>query len=317
MQYNHITKEERVKIEVLTQQGYSNGDIATTLGRSVSAIGKELTRNGGASGYRASAAEKRRRRVRRDANVSFRKLVPGSVLTEHVTVCLKKYWSPEQVAGRLRHERSKQGTVCHQTIYTFIRREAPELKIFLRCRKGKYRRRYGTKLREKRREQAKKRRIDTRPACVEKRTRVGDWEGDTIVGAEKTCHIVTHVDRKSGMLLADKVTNATARQVCAVTVSRFSRLPKKKRHTVTYDNGTLFAEYERTERMIGATIYFARPYRSTDRATNENTNGLLRQFFPKKTLFEPITKRRLDRAVTLINERPRKRLNYRTPLEMF
>ena len=315
MPYQHITREERVKIEAWKQAGESNGDIARFLGRSRSTIGRELKRNGNL--YKALPAERRRIEVRRASNATRRKILAGSALAKYIEEGIKKYWSPEQVSGRMKRDHPNKPSVCHETIYKYIYKEQPELKKYLRCRKGKYRRRYGTKIREKRREEAKKKRIDVRPAIVEYRSRIGDWEGDTIVGKEKIKHILTHVDRKSGLLLADKVERATAEQVRKITTRRFKKIAKKKCHTITYDNGVQFAEHETLERDLQIAVYFAHQYRSWERGTNENANGLLRQFIPKGSPFQNITKQKLDRYVKLINTRPRKRHNYLTPLEVF
>ena len=162
-----------------------------------------------------------------------------------------------------------------------------------------------------------KRRVDERPQVIEKRKRLGDWEGDTIVGKEKTERILTHVDRKSGVLLADKVSRMNAPVVRAISVQRLRTLPDDKRHTVTYDNGIEFSEHEFIERDGKVKVYFAYPYHSWERGTNENTNGLLRQFFPKGTAFRTISQENIDHVVSLINNRPRKRHNYQTPLEVF
>ncbi len=187
---------------------------------------------------------------------------------------------------------------------------------YLRCQKGKYRRRYGTRIREKHREEQKKKRIDKRPSEVEKKKRVGDWEGDTIVGKDKS-HILTHVDRKSGFGIADKLSRGLAELMSKITQERFRNIPKNKRHTITYDNGTTFSEHELTEKKTKIDIYFANPYHSWERGCNENFNGLLRQFFPKKSSFATVTQEQIEKVIKLINNRPRKRLNYRTPAEVF
>lgn len=313
----HITREERVKIEAWKASGETNGAIAKYLGRHRSTIGKELRRNivSGKKKYKGVTADHARLARRNEANQTLRKLVVGSALANKIEDGIKKYWSPEQVVGRMKREKNIL-SVCHETVYRYIRREKPELKKYLRCRKGNYRRRYGTGIREKRREEAKKKRIDTRPKIIEKRTRLGDYEGDTIVGSEKTEHIQTLVDRKSGRLYADKLAEATAEKTRKATTARLKNLPKKRRRTVTYDNGSLFAEYESLERDLNIQVYFAYPYHSWERGTSENTNGLLRQFLPKGSPFKDVTQTKLNHFVKLINTRPRKRHNYLNPLEV-
>ena len=163
----------------------------------------------------------------------------------------------------------------------------------------------------------KKRRIDTRPALVEKRERVGDWEGDTIVGAEKTQRLLTPVERKSGYLFADKLDIVTAEIVREKTARRFRSVPKEKRETITSDNGSEFSDHAKLEEDTGITVSFAYPYHSWERGTSENTNELIRQFFPKGSSFSMITEQRVEQVARLINNRPRKRLSYLTPREVF
>lgn len=319
MSYRHFNKEDRIRLAALFEAGHSNTTIAAELGRDPTSIARELKRNCSLidGRYLPGGAEDACRERRRRANARRCKILPGSDLENVIIAGLKTYWSPEQIVGRMKREDKGTPTVVHETIYHYIYARHPELKRYLRCVKGKYRRRYGTKIREKWREQAKKKRIDERPRIVERRTRIGDWEGDTIVGAEKTIHILTHAERKSGLLLADKASDATASAIRTLTVKRFHKLPKKKRLSITYDNGVQFSEHEATERDLHIPIYFAYPYHSWERGTNENTNGLLRQFFPKKSSFRGVTQQRLDRVVKMLNTRPRKRLHYATPEEVF
>lgn len=319
MSYTHFTREERIRLAALKQAELSNKEIARELQRDVATIGRELKRNCSPEKgrYLPGRAQELKNLRRTQANQQFRKITPDSALEKYIVGRLKKYWSPEQIAGRMKRKKLFKTTVVHETIYRYIYHNKPELKKYLRCTKGKYRRRYGTKIREKQREEAKKKRIDERPAIVETRQRIGDWEGDTIVGGEKTTHILTHVERRSGLLLADKASDTTAPNIRRLTIQRFNKLPKKKRQTITYDNGVQFSEYETTERDLNISIYFAHPYHSWERGTNENTNGLIRYFLPKKSLFKNVTQQKLDRIVKLINTRPRKRHNYATPEEVF
>lgn len=223
---------------------------------------------------------------------------------------LKEHRSPEQIAGVL-------GCLCASTIYRYIKERAPHLKQFLRSQKGKYRRKRGTKIREKAREQAKKRRIDERPAVVERRSRLGDWEGDTIMGRDKRVRIVTFVDRKSGYLIAFLLPKMRAQLLTSLTLQHFRSIPKAKRKTLTLDNGTEFSDWERLEKKSGATVYFAYPYHFWERGSNENTNGLLRQYFPRSLDFNLITPEELSAVVRKLNDRPRKRLGFKSPRQLF
>ena len=320
MHYKHITLEERIKIETLRKEGYRKNEIAVCLKRHRSTIGRELEKNfeGVGGVYRAKQAQKRKKMVREKANVTLRKLKPGGALSIYIEKKMKCYWSPEQIAGRLKKKHRGKTVISHETIYQYIYHHQRDLLCFLRHgHKRHYRRRYGTKLREKRREEAKKKRIDERPKIVETRSRIGDWEGDTIVGGEKTVHLLTHADRKSGLLLLNKLSTATAEHTRRVVTQLFSKIPKHKRHTITYDNGTQFSQHEALSRDIKTDIYFAHPYHSWERGTNENVNGLVRQFFPKRSFFKQITSAQIRHLELLINTRPRKRLGYSTPQEVF
>jgi len=320
MSYNHFTPEQRNELSALLRAGIRQNRIAELLGKSPAAVCQEIKRNSIDEKYNAGYAKKRTKKRRVVANQRFKKLENNVWLRSYVIKKIKKVaWSPQQIAGRLKlkYPNDKERHIGKDAIYAYIYSERKDLVKHLRCQKGKYRRQYGTRIREKRREEMKKKRIDTRPKIVESRERIGDWEGDTIVGGEKTIHMLTHVERRSGMLFADKLEKATAELTKEKTIARFDKIAKDKKYTITYDNGSTFAEHEMTEKETGMDIYFAYPYHSWERGSNENTNGLLRQFFPKKSMFANITQETIEKAVKLINNRPRKRLNYLTPREVF
>lgn len=315
MSHKQLSSKERIVLEKLFSSRIRQKEIAEILERPPSTISRELARNRDKDGnYSVKIAKKKLKKRRTKMNQKFKKITQKSSIRQYVIRKLRKYWSPQQIAAKSTLRGQK---ICHETIYQFVYNKRPDLIKYLRAKKGKYRRRHGTLDREKHREEAKKRRIDTRPVIVEKRTRIGDWEGDTIRGGDKKSAILTHVDRKSGYLIANRLERAFAEKVRTTTVAEFSKLPKNKVHTITYDNGCEFAEHETTEIWLKTAIYFAYPYHSWERGTNENTNGLLRQFFPKGTDFSKVTDFDLQMAVKLINNRPRKRLNYHTPKEIF
>lgn len=319
MLQRHFTSEQRNELSAFLRARVKKKDIAKYLKKHRSSIWRERRRNGSENGkYYARKAKRLTKERRINANSRFRKLENSAWLKRHVVRELKRYWSPEQIAGRLkrRYATDKDKWIGKDSIYRFVYAKRKDLLKYLRCQKGKYRRRYGTRIREKQREALKKRRIDSRPEIVDKRERIGDWEGDTILGKDKN-HILTHTERKSGLILADKLSSATAEETSAKTITRFKKIAKIKKQTMTYDNGSTFSNHEFTEREIGFCIYFARAYHSWERGCNENANGLLRQFFPKKTPFGPITQAEIEKAVRLLNSRPRKRLNYLTPNEVF
>lgn len=233
------------------------------------------------------------------------RILTGALLHTVVNL-LKEHQSPEQIAGVLK-------CVNASTIYRYIRERAPHLKQYLRQQKGRYRRKRGTKILERAREQAKKRRIDERGAVVERRGRLGDWEGDTMQGRDKRVRIVTFVDRKSGYLIAYLLPKMRAELLTTLALQHFHRIPRTKRRTFTLDNGPEFSDWERLEKKSGAVVYFAYPYHFWERGTNENTNGLLRQYFPRSLDFNLITPEELAHAVRRLNDRPRKRLKFKSP----
>lgn len=315
--YTQLRRDDRMKLDILLRVGKQQKEIAKLLNKHPSTISREIRRNkrkdgGYSQGYATTKLCKRRK----DINQRFRKITNNVWLKKYVIEKLRVYWSPEQIAGRLKRENGR-AIISHEAIYQFIYKDAPELKRYLRCQRGKYKHRYGTRKREKEREAAKKQRIDTRPEVANERKRAGDWEGDTVLGEKGTGRILTHVERLSGYLLADKIEKVKAEIVRTLTIARFQELPEEKRHTITYDNGPEFSDFEMIELGTKMTVYFAYPYHSWERGTNENTNGLLRQFFPKKTSFTHITQKKLEKVVYLINTRPRKRLDYLSPEEVF
>ena len=320
MSYNHFKSFQRNELSAFLRAGLTQKKAAELLGKTASAVCQELKRNPANTkiGYDAGLAKKNAQKNRVNANQRFKKIKNNIWIRSYIIRKIKKYWSPEQISGRIKQKwpDNFERQINKDSIYKFIYTEKKELIKYLRCQKGKYRRRYGTRIREKQREATKKKRINERPAEIEKREVLGHWEGDTIVGSDNQ-HILTHVERKSGKLLADKLERGTAELTKARTVERFEKIAKKKKITITYDNGTTFAEHEITAKKTGMDIYFAYPYHSWERGTNENCNGLLRQFFPKKSAFAMITQEQIDVVCNLINNRPRKRHGYLTPNEVF
>lgn len=314
MSHCQLSKEERLRLEAYLEARFDQKECASRLQRSESTISREIWRNSDpvTGHYDARAAHRRARKRRRKPD----KKIEGdpTVRDAIIDMLIGKHWSPDEIAAVLRE---KNDAIHFMTIYRWIYSERRELIPFLRHgKKYRWRRKRGTKIRELQRELGKKRWIHERPTIIEKRRRIGDWEGDTILGSEKTERIATYVDRRSGYLVARR-TDATAQSFRIQTKIAFKKIPKKKRFTFTFDNGSETAEHELIERDTGATVYFAHPYCSHERGTNENTNGLLREFFPKKTPFANVTQKELNQVVKLLNDRPRKRLGYRTPAQVF
>jgi IS30 family transposase len=309
----HLNMEEREVISQMRYAGSRQAAIARRLGRCRSTISRELRRNSAESGYLAVTAQ--RLADQRRAERPLTRKMERPEIDEAVRDGLAHCWSPDQIAGRLKreHPREAERWVSHQTIYDWIKRDSfrAHWESFLRF--GGRRRLRG----DRRGKIPHAVEIDRRPPIVDRRGRYGDWEGDTMVGARRRGALVTHVERKSGYLLAAKLADRLSETVTRVSRRLFAAIPAPLRRTLTLDNGKEFAGHQRLARATGLAVYFAKPYAAWQRGTNENTNGLVRQFFPKGTDLTRISHQQLRDAVELLNNRPRKRLKYRTPNEVF
>jgi len=302
-----LTVEERERVAQFWNQGLSKAEIGRRLNRHRSTIGRELARNGDGATYWASAAQQKARGRRRRRP---RKLDEPE-LNQFVRDKLIRYWSPEQIAGRLGRDFPPRRRLSHTTIYRWIARnpDRQHWESFLRFG----RRRQEPERRGKLPARAE---IAGRPSIVDERRRFGDWEGDTVVGKQRRGGLVTLVDRKSGFALVAKVQRLKARNVARSATRQLGALPPGLRHTATFDNGKEFANHSRISQATSVDIYFARPYHAWERGCNESFNGLLRQFFPKGTDFTGISPLEVKHVRNLLNDRPRKRLGYRTPREV-
>jgi IS30 family transposase len=314
--HTHLTQEQRNQVSLLLRLNYSQRATAVVLGVSPSTICRELQRNSRAGGdYHAASARVLKQARRAAANSLRKKLLRYPKLAAVVTRKLTEDLSPEQVVGWLQETGAKL-RVSIQTIYDWIYLHAQHLVVHLHCRKGKYRRTRENSLRKAFRNKQKAfRSIDARPAHILERKTYGHWEGDTVVG-HSGC-IATFVERKSGYLMAVKLEHGTAAAFAAAANQCFASVPVRYRRSLTLDNGTEMSNYEEMERQNQLQIYFAHPYHSWERGTNENTNGLLRFYFPKKMSFAHVSQAQLDLAVQQLNTRPRKRLGYKTPKQVF
>lgn len=319
MLYTQFTRDTRVELAILLNAGKNQTQCAKILGMNRVSVCGEINRNKDPDGiYRGGHAHKRALARRKVAKKKFRRIENDTELRRYIVEKTKKYWSPEQIAGRLKKMCGGFTIISHEPIYQFIYNEKPELIKYLRHQKCKYRKRRGSRARMELSRAMKIKRISERPAVVEERGRIGDWENDTVIGKEKTQRVLTYVERKSGFGMADKLDVVSAEIVHQKEVSRFKSIPKSKRYTVTRDNGTEFGDYDQTlERKTAMLVYRANEYHSWERGPNENWNGLFRQFFPKGMLFATVTQYQIDKAVRLLNDRPRKRHNYSTPKEVF
>jgi len=309
---HHLTLEERERLSLLHVQGTSPAEIARQLARDRSTISRELRRNRITPEYSAVIAQRLADERRRDRPLT-RKMARADI-DRYVRAHLTSYWSPEQIAGRLRREfpNDSQRRISHQTIYTWIDNDP------YRHHWEHYLRHGGRKRTqpEKRGQIAGRVAVAGRPQAANLRRRFGDWEGDTVVSRHRRGGALTLVERKSRYTLIRKVPNLKARTVRTAARHSLAALPQTLRRTMTFDNGKEFAEHERLAEQLGLAIYFARPYAAWQRGTNENTNGLLRQFHPKGTVFTTVRPSELQTTQDLLNHRPRKCLGYRTPTEV-
>lgn len=316
MSYKHFTKYERVRLDTLLKVGADYRKIRDQLGFSLGAISYEVNANGGKKSYNPYQSDRKAKARRYEANQCHRKIGLDDWLTGEVIRLLKKHWSPEQIVGRFIEEKKIKPT-SSTAIYDWCNKDK-KLYVLLPRKHNKYRRTKAGNDRKKAREEVDRRKsIDQRPAHIEKRKTIGHWEGDTIIGKERTARMLTHTERKCGYLMANLLYDVSAEKISIKTLEAFGGIPKEKRLTFTYDRGTEFADWETTERQLETDFFFAHAYHSWERGTNENTNGLIRRYFPKKTLFANIKEKELEYIVDEINHRPRKRLGYKSPYEVF
>lgn len=312
MTYQHLTQEERYQIHVLKRQGIKLGRIAAELCRHRTTISRELKRNASANGYKPAAAHKQAR-ARQCTRRNARQFSPHD--WDHVKAYLRLHLSPQQCSGRLKLEGAL--SISTECIYQYVykdRKTGGNLLAYLRCQKVR-RKRYASG--QERRGVLKNRvGIEHRPAVVDKRRRIGDWEGDTVIGKGHHGVLVTLAERKSRYTLA-RVLPSRHSAVVSQAVIELLRAHKAQCKTLTFDNGKEFAEHEFIAKALQVDVYFAHPYCSWERGLNENHNGLLRQFFPKGRSLLKVDQMEVDEAIYRLNHRPRKCLGYRTPHEVF
>ncbi|MDH5259618.1 MAG: IS30 family transposase [Gammaproteobacteria bacterium] len=315
MKYKQITSPDRYIISALRKQGFSTQQIANHLGRHKSTIYRELKRNGrydGDSHYRAKEAHARaiRRRSTSRRNQQYTELdyVP-------IRKLLRSEWSPEQITGYLIEQQGV--SMSHETIYRYIWRDkANGGSLWTNLRQSLKQRRKRYSAYDSRGRLAGKRHISDRPKSVEGRRYKGHWEIDTVMGSGSKDCIVTLVERKTGFTMIGKLKDRTTASLNKRTISLINRdLLSFK--SITADNGTEFHQYEKIEDECLTKFYFATPYHSWERGTNENTNGLIRQYLPKGESMSGLTQQKCDSIANKLNTRPRKRLGFKTPEECF
>jgi IS30 family transposase len=306
----HLTLEERDSLARFRYLGANQKELAQKLGRSPSTISRELRRNSVGGEYYAAQAQREAERRRRERPLTRKMDDPEINAT--VRNRLTHEWAPQQIAGRMRQQDSDR-CVSAQTIYAWIEQDEhrEHWESFLR-RRGKR-----ANSRKNAAFTGDAARIDQRPEVIEERLRLGDFEGDTVLGPPGTGGLATLVDRKSRFAIIVKVQSKNADHVHEKIKRRMKELDEERRRSITFDNGTEFARCHRLEKHLGMELYFADPGCPYQRGTNENTNGLIRQYFPKGTDFREISHHEVRQVEKLLNDRPRACLGFRTPDEVF
>jgi len=314
MTYKQLTLKERYHIWTLLKQGYKQKDIAKSIGVHPSTVSREIKGNWDthSNQYEYTTAH---------LNTEYRHKTKAkyTVITLRVESYIKEKlkigWSPEQIAGRMKYEGI--GSISYETIYQFIYKNKANkgrLYKYLRHKNKKYHKRYNNY--QCRGMIIDRKMIDTRPKIVEKKKRIGDFEIDTVIGKDHIGALVTAVDRKSKFTLIKKVHSKHAEIVTSALIEMLEPI-KPIIKTITSDNGKEFAYHKQVSQVLDTNFYFAHPYHSWERGLNEHTNGLIRQYLPKKTDFTQISKEDVIIIQERLNHRPRKVLNYKTPYEVF
>lgn len=310
--YSQLTEIQRYQIEALKKAKNTQKEIAMLLGVSASTISRELKRNTGQRGYRPKQAHIKALTRREEASKMI-KMTPEVITLIEAKIQLE--WSPEQVCGWLGVDQNV--SISHERIYQHVwadKRQGGTLYKHLRHSHKKRKKQYGSK--DKRGQIRNRVSIDERPEIVEQKTRIGDWEIDTVIGQNHQGALVTIVDRVSKFTLIKKVDSKRAEVVTEATITLLKPYLDKTL-TITADNGKEFAGHESMTEQLNAAVYFAHPYHSWERGLNENTNGLIRQYFTKGSSFENITDEQVEEVMNKLNHRPRKKLNYKTPNAVF
>jgi IS30 family transposase len=309
MSYTQLTQEQRYQIHALLKMEHQQTEIAESLGVHKSTVSRELRRNKGLRGYRPKQAHQKAMSRR---NHSRRRINPETWLL--IEAQIRREWSPEQISGWLKRHAAVE--ISHEWIYQYVladKHAGGTLYRHLRCQK-KRRKRYGSY--DRRGKLPNRVSIEERPVIVDKRQRIGDWEVDTIVGKGHRQAIVSLTERKSRLVLLQKVERRTADLVSDAVIGLLQPITEHS-HTITGDNGKEFAEHERISHALNTDFFFAHPFAAWERGTNENMNGLVRQYIPKRREFDTISEHELSFITNRLNHRPRKCLDYRTPFEVF
>jgi len=309
----HLTVEQRYTIQSMLEQGFKQKDIAQTIGKDKSVVSREIRRNRDQRNgkYRYDLAQRKYESRQREKPKAIKFT---DEVRDFINLKLKELWSPEQIANC--HQAKSMNMVSHERIYQYIiedKKHGGDLYKYLR-RQKKYRKRIGSKDRRGKIKDQKS--IKERPKIVDEKTRVGDFEVDLVIGANHKGALLTINDRRSGLAIIRLIKSKKSKLVAKEIVKALKPY-KKYLHTITSDNGMEFADHKYVSKKLGIEFYFAEPYSSWQRGANENLNGLIRQYFPKKSDFLKLTWRDIKYAEEQLNKRPRKRLGYNSPIDEF
>ena len=325
MQYQHFSIEERETIQVMWWERRSVRAIARTLGRSPSSVSRELRRNFPPEHQRYTPRLAQERAQTKRTSRGRHDRLKNDRIRAYVITHLKQRWSPEQIAGRIGQDLGERISyeAIYQYIYAQVHRDGwgllkpghEDLRPYLRRRRKR-------RLKKGARTCQRLARflvpgIDVRPKIVDRRTRIGDWESDTVESRDHAPGINTLVERKTGLAFITKLIDKTGAATRSAVARRLAALPARARRTITFDNGPENRDWQPIKEATRVRCYFAHPYHAWERGTSENTNGLIRDYFPKKTDFRTISNEEIAAVERDLNARPRKRLGYRTPLEAF
>jgi IS30 family transposase len=308
--YTHLTQEERYQIHAYKKAEFTNKEISHELGRHVSTIKRELLRNTGLKGYRPQQAHCH---AQNRHQIKPKPIKMTALMIKRIKKDLEQQWSPEQIQGRLLDE--SRDAVCPATIYHFIKQDKVAGGVLYKnLRHKKYKTRTGSP--DTRGQICNRISIEERPAIVDEKVRIGDWEADTVIGKGHKGVLVTLSERVSKLNLIAHVPTKHAHVVTEAIIAMLKPYIKELQ-TITFDNGKEFAYHEKIAEALDVDTYFAHPYRSWERGLNENHNGLIRQYLPKGQPLDRVTKKQVIDIQTRLNQRPRKLLGFKTPEEVY
>ena len=316
MRFTHLSITERSELyQLRVIEQLSISEIGRRLKRNKSTISRELLRNTDERqiGYLPDTAVALMQARRKQAKVRFQRVSDKTIA--EVKQRLEQHHSPEQVAGRM--EREGIGKISYETIYLMIYANHQEMGIYQQYLRQKQKQRRRKSRNQKRGGIPNRVGIENRPKIADLKIEIGHWESDTVIGCNHTGVVVTHVDKASKYLLAGLAKNKTMEEINRVTLKLFESVKSTFRKTMTFDNGREFCGHEKLSESLQIETFFATPYHSWERGLNEHTNGLIREFYPKSTNFKIVKEDNFQKVVNLINHRPRKSLDYRTPYEVF